>query len=352
MTYTIDADSLQTEQFAFTYSPIHEVVHSLRVLTISAMHPLHLPWVLRMRQQMPPALKAEVAAFGILFRNVIPDIFPDLFPLTMTFPTFEDEMLLMEQLAPDLYAEHVIHSAVLNRKDEDEEYTLTWIRQSRPLYEQILAQTAEKHPASVAMIKELILAPEESQKRLFRFFVSYWQTCMLSSWAQLEASLLQDIQQRGQILFNGGVLEMLQSLAPQLHVSQQDAKIVMQYPSQTQRNMQTGKILLLIPSAYVWPRLLFIYEGNTLIAIVYAINQMQEEGLAPVAPNRLLKLLRALGDNTRLQIIQLLSQRARSTRELAGILSLTEAGISKHLEIYRMLVFYARSVQATMSFIR
>ncbi|WP_201376964.1 ArsR/SmtB family transcription factor, partial [Ktedonobacter robiniae] len=88
-----------------------------------------------------------------------------------------------------------------------------------------------------------------------------------------------------------------------------------------------------VPSAYVWPRLHIIFEEDMLVALVYSIQQFQEEGSAPVPPERLLKLLRAAGDMTRLQILQLLSQRPRSTREIAGILNLTEAGISKHLKL-------------------
>jgi DNA-binding transcriptional ArsR family regulator len=46
-----------------------------------------------------------------------------------------------------------------------------------------------------------------------------------------------------------------------------------------------------------------------------------------------LRLLRAAGDPTRLQILQLLAPRPRSTREVAGLIGLTEAAISKHLKL-------------------
>ncbi|GHO43313.1 hypothetical protein [Ktedonospora formicarum] len=52
MTHIIHLDSLQLEQLAFSYSPLYEVIHSLRLLNLSGQHPLHLPWVLRMRQQV------------------------------------------------------------------------------------------------------------------------------------------------------------------------------------------------------------------------------------------------------------------------------------------------------------
>jgi DNA-binding transcriptional ArsR family regulator len=43
----------------------------------------------------------------------------------------------------------------------------------------------------------------------------------------------------------------------------------------------------------------------------------------------------ALGDPTRLEMLDLLASRERSTRELAGIVGLTEGGASRHLSILR-----------------
>lgn len=304
------------------------------MLIQSKHHPLHLPWIMRMRQQMPPALKAEVSAFGIIFWQVIPDIFANPFQLTSDFPTFEEELRATQALSASDYATRVINQSILGYKGEAPEYSFEHILHSREIQQQVLTRTTSLYPASLEMVEELLTHPEQSQKRFLAFFSWYWETCMVSDWPDLENLLLSDIQQRGQILFEQGPREMLDSLAPQLSVFQQDENtITMYYPSRQQREMRAGELLFLIPSAYVWPRLSFIYEQDTLIALVYSIKLFQEEGHAPVPPERLLKLLRAAGDMTRLQILQLLSQRPRSTQELAGILSLSEAGISKHVKI-------------------
>ncbi|GHO68170.1 ArsR family transcriptional regulator [Ktedonobacter sp. SOSP1-52] len=333
MTIIMHLGALQAERLAFSYSPLHETVRSLRVLNRSQQHPLHLPWVLRMRQQMPPALKAEASAFSIIFAATIPDIFAGPLRLTEAFPTFEEEFRVTQDLPPAEYAELVLTQTIMRRYEGEGEYTFARVSQSQELRQHVLARTQELCPSSLAMVEELLTDPEQSHKRFLRFFSWYWETCIALERPQLEEQLLRDIQQRGQILFEQGPFEVLDSLAPQLNVSWQEENITMRYPSQRHEEMRIGEQLFLVPSAYVWPRLHIMFEEDMLVALVYSIQQFQEEGSAPVPPERLLKLLRAAGDMTRLQILQLLSQRPRSTREIAGILNLTEAGISKHLKL-------------------
>ena len=98
--------------------------------------------------------------------------------------------------------------------------------------------------------------------------------------------------------------------------------------------------LQFVPSFFVWPRLTTLVhkvveedEEQLAVLIVYSLAEMQHEGQAPLPPEQLLKLLRSAGDPTRLQVLQLLGQRPRSTRELAGLIGLSEAAISKHLKL-------------------
>lgn len=330
MVFTMHLGSLQPEHLAFSYSPVHEAVHSLCVLTHSGRHPLHLPWVRNIRQQIPPALKAEISAFSILFAKTIPDIFMDFSSPVTAYPTFDEEFHVVQALPPRTYAERVINQSIM---EGEEECSFEQVSQSREMQQRVLARAAKFSPASLQMVEELLTHSEQSHQRFLRFFSWYWEVCLAPEWPQLEDLLLQDIQQRGQLLFEQGVLEVLNSLAPQLHGYREGENITIQYPSQSQREMRGDQLLFLIPSSYVWPRLSFMYEKDVLLAIVYSIKRFQEEGSAPVPPERLLKLLRAVGDMTRLQILQLLSQQPRSTRELAGILGLTEAGISKHVKM-------------------
>ncbi|MFF5212187.1 ArsR/SmtB family transcription factor [Streptosporangium sp. NPDC000396] len=62
-----------------------------------------------------------------------------------------------------------------------------------------------------------------------------------------------------------------------------------------------------------------------------AVNSLFRQGLASMLEG-LAPRLRAAAHPTRLQILQLLAGHPRSTRELAGLIGLTEAAISKHLK--------------------
>lgn len=52
-----------------------------------------------------------------------------------------------------------------------------------------------------------------------------------------------------------------------------------------------------------------------------------------LANSELLQLLRAIGEETRLRALQLIAEAPRSTRELAPLLDISEAGLSKHLRL-------------------
>ncbi len=90
-----------------------------------------------------------------------------------------------------------------------------------------------------------------------------------------------------------------------------------------------------MPSHFVWPELVALAQRQErqALTVIYSLPQMHEEGRPPAAPEEVLRLLRSAGDPTRLQILQLLAQRARSTQEIAGLVKLSDAAISKHLKL-------------------
>src|SRR6266508_6608600 len=60
-----------SERVAFVYSPLLEAVLSLHVLDEPKHHPYQHGWVRRARS-LPPGLKAEIRALGLLCRSPLP----------------------------------------------------------------------------------------------------------------------------------------------------------------------------------------------------------------------------------------------------------------------------------------
>jgi DNA-binding transcriptional ArsR family regulator len=56
-----------------------------------------------------------------------------------------------------------------------------------------------------------------------------------------------------------------------------------------------------------------------------------EAGANGLPPEELLRLLKAVGDGTRLCALRLIAERPRTTQELAPLVGISEAGLSKHL---------------------
>jgi hypothetical protein len=68
---------------------------SLHVLFGASHHPLHIPWVIQTRKQLSPALKAELEAFQVLDKKLMP-IYGDPKP-GLDFPSFEETYTASER---------------------------------------------------------------------------------------------------------------------------------------------------------------------------------------------------------------------------------------------------------------
>lgn len=82
-------------------------------------------------------------------------------------------------------------------------------------------------------------------------------------------------------------------------------------------------------STFMGPHLLYYNKNGTLKLTKLISTERQKQ----TAPSDLLHILKALGDETRLKIIKILATRSNTTKNLAVILGISEAGVSKHLKI-------------------
>ncbi|MEV6866743.1 DUF5937 family protein [Streptosporangium subroseum] len=343
MTMRLRLRGAGAEPVSFDCSPAQEALRSLHVLNDVRRHPLHISWALRTRAQMTPALKEEIDGFAFWFSRR-PLVFRDVWPQA-DVRSWEDELSALRGAPVGHFAEPLIHGALVSRS-VGRRIPLEMFLRSADLREQALERIEASHPASLPVMRELIADPGRCRERFAGFLASYRQTCLASDWPGMETRLRDDIARRGRALSRRGLPRMLEELSPHIRVDQGTGDVVIRRPGQRKDVDELDLTLtghdqiLLVPSHFVWPELITLaqkdpWDGRErlTVLIVYALAEMEEEGRAPIPPGDLLKLLRSAGDPTRLQVLQLLAQRPRSTREIAGLIGLTEAAISKHLKL-------------------
>jgi DNA-binding transcriptional ArsR family regulator len=342
MTMRLRLRNAGTGLATFGCSPAHEALRSLHVLADVKRHPLHISWALRTRTRMTLELKDEAARFAFWYLDR-PLVIREIWPQADVWSWVDDLSALREAPIEHL-ADQLIHGALIHRTLGRRIPLEVFLRRA-DLQEEALARIEARHPASLPVMRELIADPEHCRERFAEFLSSYWQACIAPGWPGMETHLRDDIARRGRALSRRGLPRMLEELSPHVRVDLTTDDVVIRPPGlrkdadQVDLALTADDQILLVPSHFVWPELTAVAQKDLrngherlTVLIVYALAEMQQEGQAPVRPEHLLKLLRSAGDATRLQILQLLAQRPRSTGEIAGLIGLTEAAISKHLK--------------------
>ncbi|GAA5056502.1 metalloregulator ArsR/SmtB family transcription factor [Thermocatellispora tengchongensis] len=328
----------------FGRSPAREALHSLHVLGSVRQHPLHISWVLEARERMGADLKNEADQFAFWCQGR-PLGFPRIWrPGEVS--SWPDELAALRDAPVTYYAEQML-TAALHENGRAFHVRLDDFRADPALRERAMNAVRARHPASLPVLQELIADPERSRNRFADFLSAYWDACLAPKWPFMERYLLGDIAQRSRTAFQHGLATMLEGLAPGRLRVVQDRDEVLIALLQTRAGAPPLEFtlteqdrLLLVPSHFAWPLVALTVQrepqadpARHTVQISYALDAMQHKARPPVPSEDLLKLLRAAAHPTRLQILQILAEHARSTRELASLIGLTEAAISKHLKI-------------------
>jgi DNA-binding transcriptional ArsR family regulator len=334
---------LGAAQPAFGCSPAREVLASLHVLADVRHHPLHISWVLRARERMSTGLRERVAGLTFWFSDRVPlprRIWPGL-----DAREWPEELADLRAAPVEDFAEEFLHAALL-AGGVGERVPLAVARGDADLRERALARVASRHPPSVPVLRELLDDPESARESFAALLDAYWRDCLEPDWPSMRARLRDDIARRGRAASRRGLARMLDELSPHIRADPAGDGVVIRLPRRGERAEELAIVLapgdqvVLVPSYFVWPELTAVVQRDrsagrerSTVTVGYALPELRRESQAPIPPERLLKLLRGAGDPTRLQILRLLARRPRSTREIAGLVGLTEAAISKQLKL-------------------
>ncbi|MDX6514314.1 MAG: hypothetical protein QOE36_3818 [Gaiellaceae bacterium] len=310
----------------FTLSPLIELVNSLHVLLFPSAHAVQHPWIREMRR-LSPELKRRIQALSFLYVDASPDctIPPEGVP-----PSFEAELQRLSRLDADTAA-----------------YEL-----ARPLFHYAEAQAPGRESLGTPEVRERVLAfaerscgeegrrlaglvfedPLELNRQLLELFADYWEAAFADEWARLEPLLHESAAATARRLTEDGLYAVADTF-PELRVDREAGCLVRRSPHEHEVAPDEANPLLLVPSAYVWPHVRVNCDGPWPFILVYPAPFSLEEARPKLAPPALVEVLRALGDPVRLSILRLVAERDRTNEELATLVGLSPAGLSKHVHV-------------------
>jgi DNA-binding transcriptional ArsR family regulator len=297
-------------------------VLSLHVLVEPKHHPLQHPWVRRARS-LRPALKRAIAEFSFVYRRHVPSLFgpsPDA-----ELRSFEDELGRLRELdaatialefARPLYDHGGTQDASVLDHDE---VRRTIVRRARIV-------GADPYLATLTFED-----PHELATRFTELLESYWEAAFAEEWERLEPFFADTITGVGRRIAADGFYQFVRGVSPRLRVDAEREEFGLDLPHDHGVAVTDDRPLLLVPSAYVWPHVHVNCDEPWPLSVVYAAPFVTETSRPALPSAELVGVLRALSDHTRLRALKLIAEQSRSTQELAPLVGISEAGLSKHL---------------------
>jgi DNA-binding transcriptional ArsR family regulator len=281
-------------QLRFAYSPLEEAINSLHMLHTGQVHPLHRRWAETAREQLrdldTTLLRAIVSPQSAVLSP----------PLDLNGAnTIERQLqLLADWPASLLRAE------------------LEGVWHGLPM------------PAAA---RQVIADGPAGARRVAAALGAYWNAAIAPHWDQMRAVLDAEIAYRARRATLGGICALLNDLHPQLQLRQ--SVICINQTCNRDYDLE-GKGLLLIPSVFAGPQLMFDPGSLGLPSLVYRPRGLgtvwENNGTTPAAGDP----LSALIGHARTAILRN-AELPRTTTDLARELDLSGATISAHLSILK-----------------
>src|SRR3954469_23948953 len=312
---------------AFGYSPLLESVMSLHVLAEPKHHALQHGWVRAMRS-LPASLRRELDALSFLYRWTLPDsILPTA---TSEYDDFEVELERLRRTRIDILAFDLLRP-IYDHGGGARPARKSGLS-SPDVRARALRQAAALGPASRRAAALIFDDPHKLVERFTSLLEAYWEHGFAAERARMEPQLAESVELAGRQIANDGMGAFLVTLAPQLRVDAGSQSFGLDIPHDHRVAISAKNPLLLVPSVYVWPHVRVNCDPPWPLAVVYRAPHLVK-GLRRSTSPELVRLLKALGDPTRLRILELLAKQPRSTQELAPLAGLTDAGTSKQLRV-------------------
>jgi DNA-binding transcriptional ArsR family regulator len=309
------------ECLAFAYSPLLEAVLSLHVLVEPKHHPLQHEWVRRMRS-LPSELRREIRRLGFAYTRVVPEFLMQA--PAGGYLSFEDELAALAAVDERTAALGFLRLF----------YDHGGERGGELLEDPEVRAYVVGHPMGEPELGRMVFDdPLGLLKSFTSLLAAYWEAAFESEWERLEPQLARTVSDAGARIAESGLYAYLKGLSPSLLIDAEARELLRKVPHDHTVEITPRNELVLVPSYYVWPHVRVNCDAPWPPGIVYPAPFAVAESHAELPADELLHVLRALGDQTRLRALKLIATRPRTTQELAPLVGISEAGLSKHLRL-------------------
>ncbi|MFW6033506.1 MAG: DUF5937 family protein [bacterium] len=311
------------ELVSFEVSALLEAVHSWHVLLDPGHHALHLPWV-RACREMPAAVRRDLRRLGF----VVADYVPAFFEVAAEHPdiTFEEQLDRLLEVPADQLADELSRTLIDTARWSGHE--MVWDSSAR---RSALEELERQDPERAALLGRALAEPETIVMEVRAALLAYWRAGFDREWARIEPVLHDGVARAGWRIAAEGTLSILRDLVPQIQLDGRERTLRLNRPHEHVLDVAEAGGVRFTPSHYAWPHVRVTCDAPWPVRITYPVAPLSVPASDLGSDEQLLARLRALGSVARLQIVQLVRQEPRSTQELAGLLSLSTATISRHL---------------------
>src|SRR5262245_45153371 len=287
--------SSDVRRMRFAYSPLAEVAESLHMVASERIPIVHRGWFAAVREALPRAdmrLLAEIVPPSPFIADFL------FVGATDTGTVIEDQLKIVAMTA----AEELLRD-------------LAEVWQSKPIPDTVRA----------------ILAGPDGPERVATALWDYWSLALEPHWTAIRAVLDEDVAFRATELTKGGLGTMLAGLHASVSVIGDVLHIDKSINSHEEL---TEAGLVLVPSAFTWPRVLFATSDTGPWSLTYSARGVGNLWSAVETAERVDDPLAALLGRSRAAILGCLAI-PMSTTELAVKLGQSPPAVSQHLAVLR-----------------
>lgn len=312
---------------SFGWSPLFEAILSLKVVLQPKKEPMHLPWARRCRD-LPADLTEEMQALSPAWAGMVPGIFEVGF--LGDSPHFLDEVAAFRQLDERTVAWELslglggLHCGWSldhdERQVEDPDYRAD-------------VQAAAERAGHGELTRAALEDPAAVRDRCADLLERYWELAFAAEWERIRPMIDTDVADGARALVTRGVPGLVELLLPEGTWNAETNEIVVEKKSSAVCDVAERGGMLFVPTVYGWPKVWIELAPPWPVNVMFPARALREPDVVQATDHEVADGLRALGDETRLQITRMVAEQPRSTKELAELLRLSDSAVSRHLHI-------------------